>query len=108
MVGGAGFQASCVKIGNTLVLLRESCQARNSDLQIHDSSSREKRHSAVALIVIVPVMDDLKDKTWEDDLGEWEHIRFEPANEENGITELPDDEIRRLWYGKLNAEEESK
>ena len=53
-------------------------------------------------------MDDLKDKTWEDDLGEWEHIRFEPANEENGIRELPDDEIRRLWYGKLNAEEESK
>ena len=53
-------------------------------------------------------MDGLKGKTWEDDLGEWEHVRFEPANDENGIVELTGDEIRRLWYGKLNAEEESE
>ena len=51
-------------------------------------------------------MDDLKDKTWEDDLGEWEHIRFEAANDENGIVELPSDEIRRVWYGTLNGKEE--
>lgn len=30
-------------------------------------------------------MEDLQNKTWEDDLGQWEHIRFEPASEENGI-----------------------
>ena len=53
-------------------------------------------------------MDDLKDKTWEDDLGQWEHIRFEPANDENGIRELPDVEIRRLWYRQLRRKDESK
>lgn len=44
------------------------------------------------------------DLTWDDDLGEWEHLRFEIANEENGI-ELPDDEIRRVWYDTLNGDE---
>ena len=52
-------------------------------------------------------MDDLKDKTWEDDLGEWEHIRFETPNDENVIVELPSDEIRRVCYEKLSAEQES-
>lgn len=53
-------------------------------------------------------MDDLKGKSWNDDLGEWEQIRFEPANDENGIVKLSNDEVRRLWYGKLNAKEESE
>ena len=53
-------------------------------------------------------MDDLKDKTWEDDLGQWEHIRFEPANDENGSVELTENEIRRLWFGALNADEASE
>jgi hypothetical protein len=53
-------------------------------------------------------MDDLKGKTWEDDLGDWEHIRLEPANEENGIAELSDDEIRRVWYETLNGKRKSK
>lgn len=53
-------------------------------------------------------MDDLKDKTWEDDLGQWEHIRFEPANDENGIVELSNDEVRWLWFGTLNAKEASE
>jgi len=53
-------------------------------------------------------MDDLNGKTWEDDLGQWEHIRFEPTNEENGIAELSDDEIRRVWYETLNGKKESK
>ena len=53
-------------------------------------------------------MNDLKHKTWQDDLGGWEYIRFEAANEENGIREFPDDEIRRTWYRTLDAEEESK
>lgn len=51
-------------------------------------------------------MDDLKDKTWEDDLGEWERIRLELANNENGIVELSDDEIRRVWYETLNGKKE--
>lgn len=52
-------------------------------------------------------MDELKDNTWEDDLGEWERIRFEPASDENGIVELPDDEVRRVMYGTLNVESHS-
>ncbi len=33
-----------------------------------------------------------KPLSWEDDLGEYETLRFEAV-------ELPDDEIRRVWYG---------
>jgi hypothetical protein len=49
-------------------------------------------------------MKKLEELTWDDDLGEWEHLRFEIANQEDGIQELPEDEIRRLWYGTLNDE----
>jgi len=53
-------------------------------------------------------MDDLKDKTWEDDLGEWEHIRFETSNDQIvPIVDLSRDEIRRVCYEKFSAEQES-
>ncbi len=44
-----------------------------------------------------------KELTWDDDLGEYEHLRFQLTDK---AQKLPDDEIRRILFGTLEKRDE--